>query len=367
MLQVSKLYPPFIGGVEQVVRTVAEGLQDRTTMRVLVCNTREETERERTNGVEVTRAGSFALAGNMPLSLRFFREFRRASAPADILLFHMPFPLGDLASLLSRRRGRIVVWWHADVVRKRLLGALYRPIMKLFLRRVARIIVATPNHLRYTPVLAPYKDKCVIIPYGIDTKKYELTEEARRKAQEVRRQHGTPLILFVGRLVYYKGLETLVRVMADVEGHLVIVGQGPLEARLRLMAAAPAIASKVSFVGAVSDEDLRGYFHACDVFVLPSVAPSEAFGLVQLEAMASGKPVINTQLESGVPWVSIHGQTGLTVPPGDPAALAAALRALLRDGALRERYGANGRARARQLCDVSVMLESVMRVFDSLM
>jgi rhamnosyl/mannosyltransferase len=365
VLQVGKLYYPVIGGVEQVVRTIAEGLRDRVRMRVLVCNTSGRTERSIVGGVEVTRAGSLGLMGNMPLSWRFFGEYRRASASADIVHVHMPFPLADLACLMMRRRAKVVVWWHSEVVRQRVLGALYRPLIDRFLRRADRIVVATPNHVRYTALLAPHRDKCVVIPFGVDARKYALTEAVRSQSSAIRGAHGTPLVLFIGRLVYYKGVETLVRAMADVSGHLVIIGTGPLEARLREMARTLGIASKVSFVGAVKDEELPGYLHACDMFVLPSVARSEAFGLVQLEAMACGKPVVNTSLESGAPWVSVDRETGLTVPPGDSRALASALNTLLEDRALREAYGAAARARVEKVFSLEGMLDSVLRLYES--
>ena len=157
-------------------------------------------------------------------------------------------------------------------------------------------------------------------------------------------------MLAVGRLVYYKGFDVLVRAMRLVDGRLVIVGEGPLEATLRAQAAAEGVSDKVTLLGEVQNADVAPFFAAADVFVLPSIARSEAFGIVQLEAMASGTPVVNTSLDSGVPWVSPHEVTGLTVPPNDPHALGVALERLLGDARLRERLGATAaRARARRV------------------
>src|SRR6185503_13936130 len=120
-----------------------------------------------------------------------------------------------------------------------------------------------------------------------------------------------------------KGFEYLVQAMEKVDGRLLIIGDGPLRESLMQQAKARGILDRVVFLGEISD--ISPYYHAADVFALASVARSEAFGIVQLEAMACGKPVVNTNLDSGVPFVSLHGETGLTVPPQDPDALAFAL------------------------------------------
>jgi glycosyltransferase involved in cell wall biosynthesis len=153
-------------------------------------------------------------------------------------------------------------------------------------------------------------------------------------------------MLFVGRLVYYKGLEVLLEAMRRCHGSLVIAGEGPLEATLRSIVSANGLARRVQFAGRVSDADLPALYRACDVFVLPSIAKTEAFGVVQIEAMAAGRPVVSTNLPTGVPWVNQDGVSGLVVPAGDPAALGAALERLLNDDALRLRLGERARLRA---------------------
>lgn len=364
MLQLNKMYFPEIGGVEQVVQALAEGLRDQVDMKVLVCNTKPRTERGEVNGVDVVRAASFARVYSMPLSARFFAEVRRASVDVDVLQLHVPFPLGDVAALLFRRRAKLIVWWHSDLVRQWLFARLYAPITRLLLRRAARIVVATPSHVSHTPALGKHREKCVTIQYGIDTRKYELTEGVRARAAAIRAEYGSPLALFVGRLVYYKGVDVLIRAMASVSGRLLIVGEGPLEPALRAMVIDLNLQDKVSFTRAGPGETLAPLFHACDVFVLPSVARSEAFGIVQLEAMACAKPVINTRLESGAPGVSLHGQTGLTVDAGDAGQLASALNSLFSDPALRATYGRDAQARANTWGDVRRMLNSTMRLYE---
>jgi glycosyltransferase involved in cell wall biosynthesis len=174
------------------------------------------------------------------------------------------------------------------------------------------------------------------------------------------------LVVSVGRLVYYKGLEYLIRAMADVRGKLVIVGDGPLRGKLERLTAQLGLAEKVIFAGVIDNADLLSYYHAAALFVLASVARSEAFGLVQIEAMAAGLPVVNTSLDSGVPFVSVHEETGLTVPPAEPQALASAINRLLDDSNLRQRFSRAAVLRARREFGLDTMLERTLYLYRDL-
>jgi len=172
-------------------------------------------------------------------------------------------------------------------------------------------------------------------------------------------------VLAVGRLVYYKGFEVLIEAMAKVDGRLLLIGDGPLRAKLEGLAAALGIADRVVFLGALQNRETVPFYHAADVFALPSIARSEAFGIVQIEAMAAGTPVVNTALDSGVPFVSRHEVTGLTVPPRDPDALSAALNRLLQDDQLRAGYGKAARLRARTHFSLEAMTSQTRRIYES--
>ena len=309
VLQVNKVYYPFTGGVERVVQQIAEGLADRTDMKVLVCNENKEDITENINGVEVHRSGSFYMFGSMPLSVKFIRDLKKMSKDCDIIHFHMPFPVGDLAGLLSGYRGKIIVWWHSDVVRQKKMMLFYKPVMKLFLRRADAIIVATQGHIDGSTYLKPYEDKCVIIPFGVDPviekKADEWVESEKNMKFEQEKKDKPVRFLFVGRLVYYKGCKVLLEAFRQVKNaELIMIGDGVMKVELKKLAEQYEIAERVFFLGNVSDEELEENFAQCDVFVLPSIVKSEAFGLVQIEAMAYKKPVINTNLPSGVPYVS---------------------------------------------------------------
>jgi rhamnosyl/mannosyltransferase len=179
----------------------------------------------------------------------------------------------------------------------------------------------------------------------------------------IRAEHGKRIVFAAGRLVYYKGFDVLVDAFRRVDAHLLIAGDGPLRGELERRIAEHGIGSKVTLLGRVPD--LRPYYHAADVFALPSVARSEAFGIVQMEAMACGTPVVNTSLDTGVPFVSPDGVSGLTVPPGDAEALADAIERLLADEALRARLGQGGRARVADELSAGRMARRTLALYDA--
>ncbi|HSQ75442.1 MAG TPA: glycosyltransferase, partial [Bacteroidota bacterium] len=186
--------------------------------------------------------------------------------------------------------------------------------------------------------------------------------------QEIRRRHGTPLVLFVGRLVYYKGLEYLVDAMARIpEGKLVIVGSGPLQDELERQIRSLRCADRITILPHLDSEELYSYYEACDVFVLPSTEKTEAYGLVLVEAMASGKPVVSTEIGTGTTFVNQNGVTGLTVPPRDAAALATAIGTLLHNADLRTRLGRQAEERAMKEFTTEQMVERVYHVYQKLL
>jgi rhamnosyl/mannosyltransferase len=230
------------------------------------------------------------------------------------------------------------------------------------LRRSSAIIATSPNYLASSPVLAHHREKCVVIPLGIPLQDFDSCDP--RRVADVRQQYGGRLIVSVGRLVYYKGFEYLIRAMTRVQGRLLIVGEGPLRGRLNALAADLGVSDRVTFLGRIDHQSLVSCYHAAKVFALASIARSEAFGIVQIEAMAAGLPVVNTQLDSGVPFVSLDGQTGLTVPPANPDSLAAAINRLLDDDALRQSFGRAAAMRARQEFSLESMTSKTLALYD---
>lgn len=352
ILQVNKAYYPHVGGIESLVKQYSEELSQRDDVEVKVlvcCEGRGKTQTETINRVQVTRAGSLGTYFSCPLSFSFIRLFRKMAKNADVVELHMPFPLADLALMLSGFRGRVVIAWHSDIVKQKKLLALLRPIIRKTLKRSDCIIVATEGHINGSDWLPEYRDKCRVIPYGITPEEY-LSVERKPVLTELLTDKNSVKVFFTGRLVYYKGVDVLLKAFRLTEGcELFIAGTGELEAQLKSYTKEHNMEEKVHFLGFLPDETLRQAYADCDIFVLPSVVKSEAFGIVQLEAMVYGKPVINTLLPSGVPHISLHKETGLTVPPSDFESLSGAILALAKNKELREEYGKNAAERV-QLC-----------------
>jgi glycosyltransferase involved in cell wall biosynthesis len=354
----NKNYYPAIGGVETVVRQLAEGVATRGRASVVTCHARalQTFERETLRGVEVVRVPTLGTRFSTPLAPSYPLHLRRALPHAELVHLQIPFPVGEASlALLERALGArpLVITFHADPALTR-WGALlsaYRPLFTRTLTRADRIVVTAPQNLESSPSLHPFREKVRVIPLAPDEHLGDRDEEAR--VARLRRELGlerSKVVLFLGRLAYYKGADVLLEAMTEVPGAAVVIaGDGELAHVLRRQAAELGLIGRVHFVGRVPDEDVPAYFRLADVFAFPSVTPSEAFGIVQLEALRAGVPVVNTSLPTGVPFVSPHGETGLTVPPGDARTLASAIRTILYDPALHARFSVNAKARAAEL------------------
>ncbi|HVG05906.1 MAG TPA: glycosyltransferase, partial [Burkholderiaceae bacterium] len=239
-------------------------------------------------------------------------------------------------------------------------------LMRRFVRDADALIGATPQHFATSLQIPPGKPMQIreVIPYGFDPAALAPSDASMITRDQLLNEHrNRSLILAVGRHVYYKGFDVLIRAMQGVDADLLIGGRGPLTASLKQVAADLGISHKVKFVGFIPDPLLVAYYEACDVFCMPSVERSEQFGLVQLEAMHCSKPVVTTRLGTGVEYVTLDGETGLLVPPRDSAALARALNLLLGDNARRTRMGTAGKLRVEKVFSVDQMVRKTVDVY----
>ena len=340
---VGKFYPPVAGGIERVVESLCAVTKGRLDSRVLAFSTGRRTISEMIDGVPITRVATWGSAGSVPVAPAFPAHL--ASVDADVMILHEPNPWALLSYAAVRPRMPLAVWLHSDVVRPPLQYQLfYAPLARPAYRAAARFLVASPVLADHAAALQPFRDRVTVIPYGIDVDRWRPSDAVRRRADEICRGAGRPIVLFAGRHVPYKGVPVLIEAAAPLAVEVVIAGDGPMRASWRTLAGSQVGAARFSFPGEVDDQELRALFAASRMFVLPSVTPAEAFGYVQLEAMACATAVISTSVPTGVPWVN---ETGLVVPPNDVEALRHAIERLVADPELASRLGALGEARAR--------------------
>lgn len=363
VLQVGKFYDPYSGGIETVLKNLCEGLRSKVDLRVLVSNTSCKTIYQHSD-FPITRVGSLGSLLSASISPSFPYWLRKLSG--DIVDVHIPNPLAELSYFLSGTDGKLVVHFHSDIVRQKKLLQVYKPFLDNFYKRAVRVIVPTPHHITCSSFLSRVQNKCCVVPFGIYLREFDLSTDEMKKVDSLR-SDGPPKVLFVGRLVYYKGVDVLIQAMSDIPAKLWIIGTGPLEADLKELTAKLNLEKKVEFIGNISNRDLVCYYHACDLFVLPSIAFSEMFGMVQLEAMACRKPVVATNLPTGVSWVNQDGFTGLLVPPKNASALAQAIQKLIQNPSFSMEMGDAGRKRVEEIFTAEKMADGVMEVYKEVM
>jgi rhamnosyl/mannosyltransferase len=361
---VNKLYPPWNGGMELYLARLSERLVAADCTVTALVGQRDHGLRleETIAGVRVIRGRTLARIARTPIVVGYRRMLREAQA--DLVHFHTPYPWGEFAALTARLSAPFVVTYYHDIVRQRLLGAAYRPMCEKLLARARRVLVWSDRMLA-SPVLAAHREKVVVMPGAIDTARFLPTDASRERASAYRRRLaiGGRVVLFVGRLVYYKGLLDLIEAMHGIDATLVVAGEGPLRAPLLARARQLGLDSRVRLLGDVSDEELPLLYQASDVLALPSTHKTEAFGLVQIEAHASGIPSICTDLGTGVTTANVHGETGLVVAPNAPGALHDALITLLEDDGLRHAMGRRAQARAVRDFDLGAHTEQMLSLY----
>lgn len=357
ILHIYKDYYPVLGGIENYIKLLSEAhAAAGHQVTVLVCARNLRTQVEESRGVKVIKTQRLATVASMPLSLT--QPLIAARLHPDVVHVHSPYPLGELSAWLFKRRTPLVITHHSDVVRQQRWLKLYGPLLRRVLQRADRILATSPRYIKTSPWLAPVREKCAVVPLGVDHRRFRPAE---------RPFAGPPTLLFVGRLRYYKGLDTLLHALTTLpDVRLNVIGTGPLENAWRTLAQELALEKRVHFLGRVDDADLPGQYHNADLFVLPSNARSEAFGMVLLEAMASGIPCISTEVGTGTSWVVQDRLTGRVVPPQNPSALAEAIRALLDAPEERRKMGRAARARVEAEFTRELLIERVLAVYESL-
>ncbi len=353
-------YPPTTGGIEQHMHLLCRRLAQTIDVTILAPSRSRHRVEERVDGVRIIRVPEFGRFASTPLCPTAPFELNRLQP--DIIHLHFPNPMGDVTQLLGGFNTPFVMTYHADIIKQKLFLPVYRPVLNLLFKKARKVIFSAKENIAGS-LVDGCRDKCVVIPFGVEIEAFRLQGGEEAEMAALRRELKRPIVLFVGAARYYKGLNVLLRAMVSVHAHLIAAGRGTDNPSLAQMAGDLGIQNKVRFCGEISDSRLRILLHAADVFVLPSIDRCETFGIGQLEAMACSKPVVSTDLPTGVRSVNRHGITGLVVAPGKPDELAGALNRLLSDTPLCIALGNAARCQVENEFGAARMVSKTLEVY----
>ena len=350
---------PHIGGIEAVISQINDSLPNEDFEKeVLCCSNTEKSSFE--DGVKYNRCKFlFEFAANT-ISPEFIWKLSRVNT--DVLHYHMPFIFAVIAHFIARPKyKKLYITYHSDIVGYDKIMKPFWFIYKKFIEQADKIHVLSPNIIESSKIINPYKEKCVVIPQGINLEDKSDNEKVNRIKEKYK---GRKILFSLGRLVKYKGFIYGIEAMKKVDNAIYLIGgSGPLKEEFENYIKENQLENKVILLGRVNDEDLDNYYKACDIYLFPSIMQSEAFGIVQLEAMKYGKPVINTSLGTGINYVSIHNETGLTVEPQNAEELANAINKLLNDDNLRETFGQNAKKRVENIFEINKIKNKYIKLF----
>lgn len=341
-------YPDTFGGTEHVIFQIVGGTKDLgITSEVLSLSKKIDERTIIVNGQRAHLAKlDFDIASTY-FSVSVFWRFYQLAQKADIIHYHFPWPFMDVVHFATRVKKPAIISYHSDIIRQRFLLSIYRPLMKRFLSSVDKIVLASPNYLSTSEELKPYRDKTVVISYGLDKSTYP-QPSADKLSEWSDRFGGKPFFLFVGVMRYYKGLHILLDALRQREYLTVLIGTGPVEAELKKQAKKLEL-KQIHFLGFLPDEDKVALIKLCRAIVFPSHLRSEAFGISLLEGSMYGKPMISSEIGTGTSYVNINNVTGLVVPPSDPGALSAAMSYLWNNPDVAQEMGKRAEERYWQL------------------
>lgn len=367
ILQLGKFYP-IRGGVEKVMEIFTQGLAERGFASDMLCAS-DDGETEDVVLAEhsrIFRTKSLVKVAATMISPRMILRLRRICSSYDIIHIHHPDPMATLALFLSGYKGKVVLHWHSDILKQKVLLRFFDPLQRWLIHRADLILGTTPVYVSESPSLKKVQAKTSYLPIGVDPYPW-LSDEIK----EIRAQYpGKKIIFNMGRLVSYKGYHHLVQMMTLLGDDYVLIigGTGPQREELETYARKLGVDNRVTFLGFVSDKIKPAYFGACDVFCLSSTIKTEAYAIVLVEAMSLARPIVATKIpESGVSWVNEDGVSGVNVPVRDAQALAGAIEHICSSQEHWTRYSRGARQRFYDVFTKDEMINNLIKIYSDLL
>jgi len=368
ILQLGKFYP-IRGGVEKVMYELMLGLSERKVFCDMLCASTEGRFSKKINInkyskliVESTKI-KFASTTFAP---GIIFKLKKIANNYDIIHIHHPDPMVCFALFISGYKGKVVLHWHSDIFKQKILLNLYLPLQKWLIKRADIIVGTSPVYVQKSPFLRKFQHKIDYIPIGINP----IIGNAKKIAEIREKYNGKHIIFSLGRLVEYKGYEYLIRsaIYLDDSYHIIIAGKGVLKESLEKLINELNVRDKVSLIGFVSDEDMANYLHTCDLFALSSIYKTEAFGIVQIEAMSCSKPIISTNiLGSGVSWVNQNNISGIVVEKENPRELADAIIKICNNKELYKKLSDGSKNRYEENFSREKMIDKCLEIYSKIL
>lgn len=368
ILHVSKYYYPDLGGIETAAMYLAEGMT--AYQNVVICfSTDKKYHEDEVRGVKVYRVPVNFSFMSQDVAFSYYTILKRLYkqyAPFAVHV-HCPNPfVYPLVQTVIEPNVKLVLHWHSDILSKGLAYLLVKPFENSLLKRSDVVVSTSPNYIPYSKPLVKYESKVKVVQNGIVSSNFQLREGEEEKISEIRNKYsGKKIVFFVGRHIPYKGIDRLI--MADkyikTDCVILIAGSGPQDDYLKSIPHS----DRVQFLGRLSDDDLRIYSYAADVFAFPSINRAEALGLALAEAMYCRSVPVTFSIEgSGVNWVSIGGETGEEVPMDDIKGFASSIDKLLTNDALRNAYAEKAYQRVNEKFTSEKTVEHMLAIYREL-
>ena len=362
VLHLGKLCPPNEGGIEIFSFNLLEALNKKGIKADLLCFG-EDTREDNYHGFKFFACKMNLKLNSAPLSCDYIKTFRKIVEQYDIIHVHSPNPLAEILTLITDKK--VIIHWHSDIVRQKISYFFYRPIQQKVLKKANKIIATSPQYLETSKQIKNFKDKAIVIPLGLNPKRLRISEQDLREFDKIKEKiNNKKIVLAVGRLIEYKGFEYLVEASQFLKDDIIVLiaGRGPLYETLKNKIEKLNLKDKILLLGRVNNVSV--YMKNCDLFCLPSISRNEAFGLVLVEVLYFGKPLVTTNVEgSGMNYVNKHNETGLVVPPKNSKALAEAINTILSNEKLYEKFSKNALERFKEF-EIDSIADKIIEVYE---
>ncbi|MFC7347705.1 glycosyltransferase [Chryseobacterium zhengzhouense] len=365
ILQFGKAYPPAnLGGVEVVIQLLTEGLNDDNIVcDALGVNDKAEYVEEEYKTGTIYRSKLMIKKFSTLFSFQVIKILRKIQNDYDILHIHSPDPMAAIALLLTRPKVPIVLHWHSDILRQKFFLFFYKPLLLWLMKKSSVIIATSPNYIKGSKILEQFKNKCQVVPIGINVKQSNVEPENNRFLS----LNNKNIIFSLGRLAYYKGFEYLIKAATFLpkDSIIVIAGEGEEREKLERIIKDNKLEHRVLLPGKITDLEKDFLFKKSKIFALSSIFKTEAYAIVQVEALSYGLPIVSTKIPgSGVDWVNQDNITGITVPIKNSVELGEAINKIINDENLYTKFSKNALSRYHSELTRDIMIKKVLSIYN---